>query len=144
MTLPPPAPVIRTISLTVEAMADGRVRFSSPQARGWASVARTPHELRRGLDAAFQEVGRASVARATGQRYDLDGMTMHVPGDALAGRPQSRPRGPARQHRGAYYPEEWTKMEDGRWRSPGGRAYRADSTQVKHVIRKRIERGLSI
>lgn len=144
MTLPPPAPVVRTISLTVEAMADGRIRISTPQARGWAHAGKTAHELMRGLQEAFQEVGRASVARASGQRYDLDTMTMHVRGDTLAGRPQSRPRAAPKQHRGAYYPEEWTKMEDGRWRSPTGRAYRADSTQVQHVIKKRIERGLSI
>lgn len=145
MTMPPAhPPVIRTVTLTVEAMADGRFRLSSPQARGWAYAGRTERHLAEGIRSAYREVGNASMARAVGERYDLDELTMHVPGDTLAGRPQSRPRAAPRQHRGAYYPEEWKRLEDGKWRSPSGRKYREDSVQVQHVIAKLQSRGYTV
>lgn len=133
---------VRTIALQVDAMEDGRLRVSSPHARGWAATARTPLELAHVVQQAYTEVSCASYALARGQAYDLDQMTTHVPGDALADTPQRRVRGVRTTRRKAYAPEAWTKMDDGRWRSPSGRAYREDSTAVQNVIKRRQERGL--
>jgi len=134
--------LVSNVPLNVEALPGGKYRVSSPAARGWAGVAGTPHELARVLAQAFHEVTRASVARANRDRYDLDGLTMKVAGDPLAGKPQARIRaapGAATRsirHR-AHAPESWTRMEDGRWRSPGGRMYSHDSAAVRSV-RKRL------
>lgn len=134
---------VRTIALQVDALEDGRLRISSPHARGWAATARTPVELARVVQEAYTEVACASYALARGQAYDLDQMTTHVPGDSLADAPQRRVRGAVRTtRRKAYAPESWTRMDDGRWRSPSGRAYREDSTVVGNVIKRRQEKGL--
>jgi len=133
--------LVPIVPLYAEALPGGKYRLSSPAARGWAGVAGTPHELARVLVQAFAEVTRASMARANRTRYDLDEMTMKVAGDMLAGKPQSRVRaapGSATRsvrHR-AHAPEAWTKMEDGRWRSPGGRMYSHDSAAVRSVRRR--------
>ncbi len=144
MTVPLPGRTgarVRTIPLQVDQLPGGGLRISSPAARGWAGTARTSHELARVVQEAFQEVAVASYARAKGVPYDLDVLTIHVPGDPLAAVPQRRMRRRTTRHK-SYAVEDWTRMEDGRWRSPAGRAYRADSTAVQNVIRKRREKGL--
>lgn len=147
MTAPLPSRAggrVRTIPLQVDQLPGGGLRISSPAARGWAGTARTTYELARVVQQAFQEVAVASYARAKGMPYDLDVLTTHVPGDPLADTPQRRVRNASRRtarHK-SYAVEDWTRMEDGRWRSPAGRAYRADSTAVQNVIRKRQEKGL--
>jgi hypothetical protein len=144
--LPASRPDLRvtTISLTVEARSDGRYRLSTPHARGWAIEVRTQRELAHALSTAFTEVAVASYARAHDTPYDLDALTEQVIGDTLAHQPRARSRGGPRPKRTPYHPSEWTKFEDGKWRSPSGRTYRPDSKQVQAVIKGRIERGLSI
>lgn len=143
-SLPPSRPDARVtaISLTVEARPGGRYRISSPHARGWAAEVGTQLELARALKEAFTEVSVASYARAHNTPYDLDVLTERVAGDALANQPRARTGGIRR--RKTYHPADWTKFEDGRWQSPGGRTYRADSKQVQAVVRARLERGLTI
>jgi hypothetical protein len=132
---------VRTINLQVEKLPDG-IRISTPQARGWSAHARNSVDLVRALEAAFREVSCASYARAKGAPYDLDILTTQVPGDPLADQPRHRRRtGRAVRHH-AHDPAEWTKMEDGSWRSPGGRKYNPGSAAVRNVIRKRQEHGL--
>lgn len=147
-SLPSSRPDVRvtTISLTVEARADGRYRISSPHARGWAAEVGTQLELARALSTAFTEVAVASYARAHNAPYDLDVLTGQVAGDVLANQPQARTRSGGRRKRKTYHPSEWTQFENGTWRSPGGRTYRADAKQVQAVVRARMElqRGLSI
>lgn len=141
--IPPPASAQRvtTITLQVEALGAGGLRLSTPQARGWAAVARTQTELAKAVQAAYLEVSCASYARAKGAPYDLDVLTTHVPGDSLAAAPQRRVRGRVARRK-TYHVEDWTRMEDGRWRSPSGRVYREDTTAVRNVVRKRAEKGL--
>ena len=135
---------VQMISLTVEAMPSGRYRISTPHARGWAAEVGTQAELARALNSAFTEVSVASYARAKGVPYDLDALTERVAGDPLASGPRGRVRSGPRARRKTYHPSEWTRFEDGRWRSPSGRTYRADSKQVQGVIKARLERGLTI
>jgi hypothetical protein len=129
----------RQISLQVEALPDGRLRVSTPSARGWAAAARTPAELARAVESAFTEVSVAAYAKAHGQPYDLDVMTSQVPGDSLAGeRPARQRRARSRVRQGTYAPESWAELADGsgRWRSPSGRFYRGDSKVVRSVRAK--------
>lgn len=137
-----PGQRITTIPLQVELLPTGGLRLSSTAARGWAGVATTPLELARVVDAAFREVSVASYARYKKEPYDLDKLTERVPGDALADRAPRRIRGVRTVRKKSYDVEDWTRLEDGRWRSPSGRAYRADSTAVQNVLKKRAEKGL--
>lgn len=143
--LPPPRPRdrVRTIPLQAERLPDGTMRISSPLARGWAGVGRTPNEITRALVQAFDEVTIASYARAKSEPYDLDVMTMQVKGDPLAGSPKARRRSPAAR-RAAHPPELWSMTDDGRWRSPAGRIYGADTPQVQNVLRRRAALGMPV
>ena len=127
------------ITVQVEVLDGGRVRLSTPHARGWAAVAATPAELIAGLRGAFLEVDVASYARFRNRPYDLDVLTERVPDDPLAGSPGQRVRR-VRLH----LPELWCRMEDGRWRSPSGRVYRGESRAVQRVIEKRVRLGLPV
>jgi hypothetical protein len=126
----------------VESLEDGRLRISSPHARGWAAVASTPLDLAHVMRAAFNEVACASYALAKGQAYDLDQLTTHVPGDTLAADPQRRVRTGRTTRRKSHAVELWTRYTDGTWRSPSGRVYREDTKAVQNVIKKRREKGL--
>lgn len=141
----PPHPAgqrVRSIVLQVDALPDGRLRVSSPHARGWAGAARNPMELARIVAQAYNEVACASYALARAEAYDLDQMTPRVSGDLLADGSPRRVRSGRSARRKAHAPEDWTRLEDGRWRSPSGRAYRPDSTAVRNVVRRRQEKGL--
>lgn len=137
----------RVISLQVEQLLDGTMRLSTPHARGWAAVARTPAELARSLSAAFIETSVAAYSRARGEAYDLDVLTSHVPGDALANLPPQRVRSKSPNRRKAHSPADWQKVtmadrSGAVWRSPGGRMYGEDTQAVQSVIRKRASMGL--
>lgn len=139
MNMPPSRPDLRvhTISLTVEAIASGRYRLSSPHARGWAAEVGNQPELARAIATAFREVSVASYARAKNTPYDLE----VTPGRADGSSP-NQPRTKAR--RKTYHPGDWSKFEDGRWQSPSGRVYRENTRQVQGVIKARLERGMTI
>jgi hypothetical protein len=137
-----PTQRVRTIAVQAEIMDDGRLRISSPHARGWAATAATPMELAHVMRQAFTEVTCASYALAKGEPYDLDRMTTHVPGDALAANPQRRVRNGRPVRRKSHDPMLWTKYEDGSWRSPAGRTYGAETRAVQNVIKRRQEKGL--
>lgn len=136
---PRPRDRVRVIPLQAEILPGGGYRLSSPMARGWAGVGRTPVELSRAMMQAFDEVAIAAYARAKGHLYDLDQMTEQVRGDQLAGAPRKRQRGPVAR-RAAHPPEAWAMTDDGRWRSPAGRFYREDSWQVQAVLKRRAEK----
>jgi hypothetical protein len=147
---PPPLPVpgnrpgmrVRVIPLQVETLDGGGMRLSTPLARGWSKVARTSTELSRVVQEAFLEVSCASYARARGERYDLDALTIQVPGDPLAGGRPGRERTGRTTRRKSHAVEAWTRMDDGTWRSPAGRFYSPDTTVVRNVVAKRERKGL--
>jgi hypothetical protein len=140
--MPPRVGRVHTIALQVEALGSGRLRLSSPHARGWAATVTTPHELALAVQQAYTEVAVASYARARGEAYDLDALTTRVPGDALAEGKQGRKRTQRTVRRKSHNPADWSRMEDGRWLSPAGRAYREDSRVAQDVVARRKERGL--
>lgn len=137
---------IRDLPVRVERLADGGMRITTPLARGWAAVARDQHQLARSIASAFAEAEVASYSRFRGQVYDLDAMTGHVPGDALAGSAQGRVRGPAarRRTKKSYPVTLWQKLPNGHWRSPSGRSYRPDTRAVQQMVARRVAEGLPV
>jgi len=153
-----PAPIgvphqVRAVTLRVEQLPNGKFRLSTPAARGWAYVGRTPTELYRAMSAAFVEAQCAAYARWRGERYELDALTEPVAGDALAG-----PRRPLRartnrdnvgygrnQERPDSYPvDQWERLPDGRLRSPGGLTYGPDSLMARRVLGRAERAGIRL
>lgn len=145
---------VRSVTITIEQLPDGRYRLSTSAARGWAAVGRTPHELGRAIAAAFVEAQCAAYARWRGERYDLDELTEPVVGDVLAP-PRTRVR--ARRTNGAgvgwgrnqdrpdqHAVEDWERMPDGRLRSPAGLVYRQDSTVGQRVLARAQRMGVAL
>lgn len=137
-----PGQRVRDITLRVQTLDGGGYRVSSPQARGWAAVAKTPVDLARAIHQAYLEVSCASYARFKGRPYDLDLLTTHVDGDPLAEGPQARQRARRSTTKAAHHPASWARLTDTTWRSPSGRVYRQDTRAVTAVIRRRRELGL--
>lgn len=131
---------VRSVPVRIDAIPEG-LRVSTPLARGWATVARTPEQLAAAIGAAFTEAQVATYARWRGVAYDQDELTDVIPGDSLAAATKTRDfrrRERADQHD----PGDWTPLSDGYWRSPAGRRYRPDAAIVVRVRRRRRELGL--
>lgn len=75
MTLPPQPRVVRSVDVVVDVLDDGRLRFRSPRAVGFAACARTPMELNAALARTMAEDRRAAEAQAARVRYDLERLT---------------------------------------------------------------------
>lgn len=144
---------VRTVTVRVEQLPDGKFRLSTPAARGWAAVGRTPNELGRAVAGAFVEAQCAAYARWRGERYELDELTEPVAGDPLApprrpvrnrtnrdnvgwGRNQDRPD--------QYSVEQWERMPDGRLRSPAGHVYGPDSLIGQRVLARAHRAGITL
>lgn len=136
----------------VDALPDGQLRISTPSARGWARLARGPHQLASVVGMAFTEAAVASYAAWRRQRYDLDKLTDPKDPTEPPRRTIGRPR-PVESQRVSYGrgrvvrpdqapPEDWTPQQDGSWRSPAGRSYRSPAI-VSSLVRRRKELGLS-
>ena len=148
--LPGPAPVrnqSRAALLRMESLPGGRLRISSPQARGWAVVASTRDELVRAIAQAFTEVQVASYAAWRGEPYDLDALTMPDETDPLAASAATISMGEAQRRSrrsDVHEATDWTPLGNGKWRSPTGRVYREWTQQVQRVLAKRRALGLGI
>lgn len=154
-TLPGPGPLRhqpRRITLTVDALPDGRLRVSTSGARGWAAVARGPHQLAHAVGRAFTEEAVAAYSAWRRQRYDLDTLTERDDPTEPPRREIGRPR-PVDGSRVSYgkdrvvrpdqaSPEDWTPNRDGSWRSPNGKRFTSPK-YVGPLVRRRRELGLS-
>lgn len=138
----------RTALLRVESLPGGRIRVSSPQARGWAVVVRTRDELVRAVAQAFTEVQVASYARWRGEPYELDALTEVDDLDPLAASAATVDMtGTAKRNvrrTDVHKVTDWTPVGNGKWRSPTGREYGEDTQQVRRVKAKRRALGLGI
>lgn len=151
-----PAPVphqVREVTMKIESLPGGRMRVSTPAARGWAMVVSTPAQLTRAVSEAFTEAQIAAHSTWRGERYDLDDLTEPMPGDPMApprpkgGRPiNTGPTGWGRnqQRPDMQSPEAWTKLPDGRWQSPSGKHWGADTVMVQRVVARRIRFNLPV
>lgn len=149
-----PGKTARHIDLRLQRLDDGRIRVSTPQARGHAAVVRGPDQLWHALVACFREATVAGYAMWHGVRYDLDELT--DPTDPTEPR-RKRPYTP-RETQGdtsevSYardgivrpdqaHPQDWTPNADGSWTSPKGRRYQ-DPDYINSLIIKRGRMGLS-
>jgi len=125
---------IRSVTVQISQHPEGGLLIRAQQAPGWSQLVRTQDQLARAVHAAFTESQCASYAAWRGQAYDND------TDGVLA--PVRRKRGPGR--RDVHDVESWMKMEDGRWRSPSGRAYGAETQAAMRVQDKRRRMGLPI
>lgn len=139
---------VRQALLRVESLPDGKLRISSPQARGWAVVVRTRDELVRAIAVAFTEVQVASYAAWRGEPYELDALTLPDEADPLAASAElvnvSAAKGRSDRRTDVHPVTAWTPLGGGKWRSPGGREYREDSQAVRLVLAKRHRMGLGV
>jgi hypothetical protein len=136
---PPPGTAhrVRSLDLRLDVLPNGKVRISTPQARGWAVVASGGRQILDGVSSAFNEAQIAAYSRWKGEDYELDALTEVDNSDPLATTRQWQAPANRTERTDVHSPADWTRMSDGRWRSPGGRMYREDCGTVQKVIRKR-------
>jgi len=127
---------VRVVFLRLETLASGLLRVSSPQARGWAVTVHSRDDLAKVVQLAFIEAQVASYATWRGQAYDLDAMTPVDESSPLTAATRTRDF-TLRARSDVHNPDDWVPMPDGRWRSPGGRVYGADTDAVRKVLAKR-------
>lgn len=142
---------VREVTVRFESLPGGKLRVSTPQARGWAAVVQNEREMARAVSSAFTEAQVAAYSRWRGERYDLDDLTEPVHGDAMA-----PPRAPVRRRKNtgetgwggnqrrpdSHDPAKWVKLPDGRWQSPSGKSWRAECKLVQQVIARRQQFNL--
>lgn len=145
-----PPRVARRVTVTIDVLDDGKLRVSTPSARGWAAVVRGPHQTWTALRQALVETQLAGHARWRGGRYDLDALTAADDPTEPRQRPlRSRPSALSGVGfgRGAIvrpdqaHPAEWCPNPDGSWTSPKGRTWR-DPARLQSLIEKRARLGL--
>lgn len=134
---------VRELDLRIESLPGGRLRVSTPLARGWAAVAGNPHELARAIASAFIEVQVASYARWKGESFDLDELTDVDQGDSLAAAVRTT-EFKHRKRNDIHNPADWTPLEGGFWRAPNGRRYRPDTRITRSVVAARIRLGIPV
>ena len=144
----------RHLELTVQFFDDGRIRVSTPQARGHADVVRGPFQLWTAMLKARIEATVAGYARWHGVRYDLDELTDPTdPTEPPRQRPFT-PREVAGDRTEVSYarsgivrpdqahPQDWTPHPDGvSWISPKGKRYK-DPKYVNSLLISRARMGL--
>lgn len=125
---------VRTITLTVEQLDEGRLRFTQPGAPGWVVVGRTPVELVRALRGAFLERQVAAHADWRGTVYD------HPAAPQLR---RHKPRSRGKRRPDVFDPTGWLVDERGKWVSPGaGHRYPESAQVVRRVMAARKAAGL--
>jgi hypothetical protein len=144
----------RHLELTVQFYDDGRIRVSTPQARGHASVARGPFQLWTALVKARIEATVAGYAMWRGVRYDLDELTDPTDPTEPARKRAYTPRevqgdcsevsyardGIVRPDQ--HHPQDWTPHPDGvSWISPKGKRYKAPK-YINSLLIDRARMGL--
>jgi hypothetical protein len=75
VTLPPGPRVVRSTQLIVDTLSDGRLRFRSPAAVGFASAGRLPAEVGLAVRRALAEILRAEDCATRSMPYDLAKLT---------------------------------------------------------------------
>jgi hypothetical protein len=130
---------VRSVSVRIDDLGNGKLRISAPTARGWARTVRTRDELVRAVGEAFTEAQLASYARWRGEAYDHDALSDVDETDPLVA---SAPhiRAVVRSGRSdVHSPLDWVPLEDGTWRSPAGRVFGGDTDAVRRVKAKRAK-----
>lgn len=132
---------VRTVTLRVEFRDDGWLRFTSPDMPGWASSARTPHDLARTMLQARTEAEVAAYARWRGRIYDQHDTTLDGKPDPLDTPPRPSVRG---ERRDVHPLESWQPLPDGSWRSPSGQVWGRNTRLARRLLAKARDRGLPV
>lgn len=147
--------------LVIERTTSGGYDVTSPDAPKWRAHADSRVALLAALDVGFREADVASYAQRRGQAYDLDlhdrasaeaAMTGQVlPFDAeereamlgtLAASVGIADTSARRSPSDVHDPLAWRPLANGRWASPSGRVYGADTQVVARVVAKRSAMGV--
>ena len=131
-----------SVTLQVAQRPGGGVIVSSPDLPGWARHVRGP-QVAAVVDEALREAAIAAYARARGAAYDAADLTEPAqaePAQAEPGPARARPTAKAKQHD----PADWVPLPDGRWRSPKGLTWPAETATVQKVIAQRLRLGLPV
>lgn len=138
----------------------GKMRLSSPQARGEAVVVRPhPDALYAAILKMFNEATIAGYAAWQGGLYDHDELTetddptepprgSRVDLEQLTRRAEARTVVSWSRHSlnrpDTARLEDWTPLPDGRWMAPKGKPYRRDAPQVQRMLNRRRRAGLPV
>lgn len=143
---------VTELTVTVKRTPTGYV-LTAAEAPGWVGHAADPVALARCLDKGFTEAEIAAYSRFRGVVPDL-AVVEGVPLTPAVRRHPAEPEVPSQAAdtrvgwgKGARRPDvhdpgAWTPQPDGRWKSPGGRCYPADTALVASVIARREAAGL--
>jgi hypothetical protein len=123
---------VRSITVTVAQLDDGRWRLTQPRVPGWVAAASNPGELVAALRHGFTESQVAAHSQWRGHVYDAE-----VPQYR-----RSRPIARSRRRCDVYSPDMWQLIDDGRWISPKGHIYPEDRQAVQRVMKARVDMGL--
>lgn len=126
-----------SVTLTVAQRPGGGILVSSPDLPGWARHVRGP-QVAAVVDEALREAAIAAYARAKGATYDAADLA--EPAQATPAPSRPRPPAKAKQHD----PADWVPLPDGRWRSPKGLTWPAETATVQKVIAQRLRLGLPV
>lgn len=144
----------RHVELQLQRLDDGRLRVSTPQARGHAVIAKGPDQLWHAVIAAFREATIAGYAMFHGVPYDLDALTDPTdPTEPKRRRPTTKREnsgdpGEVSYGRGSVvrpdqlHPADWIPNADGSWTSPKGRTFR-DPAKIQALKIRRGRMGLA-
>jgi len=133
---------VRSIGVRIDALANGKLRISTPYARGWARTVRTRDELAKAIAEAFVEAQVASYAQWRGEAYDLDALTPVDNADPMTAAAPRVHQNLRQDRNDVHDPRDWTPLPDGRWRAPSGKVYGAGTDAVQRVRAKRQRAGL--
>lgn len=155
------------LTVHVQRLPAGGLRFTIPGWDDWTVDAHGPFEIARALDAAWTEADIAAYARRKNTIRDVqvwDDLLDHTrrpagdgrtdPGLDATPRPRHLRAVEADEARAAraravstagarelVRAREWARRRDGQWRSPGGRWFRADSEHVRRIAAILAEHG---
>jgi hypothetical protein len=144
----------RHAEVQIQRLDDGSLRLSTAQARGFAVIARGPHQLWLAMFTLFREVTIAGYSMAHGVPYDLDALTDPTdPTEPKRRRPTTRREnsgdpGEVSYGRGSVvrpdqlHPADWIPNADGSWTSPRGRTFR-DPAKIQALKIRRGRMGLA-
>lgn len=146
----------RHVELRLQRLDDGRLRVSTPQARGHATIAKGPDQLWHAVTAAFREATIAGYARFHGVTYDLDALTdtTDPTEPKRRSRPSTRREAAGEVGEVSYsrdgtvrpdqmHPAEWIPNPDGTWTSSRSGRVSRDPRKIKALIIRRARMGLT-
>jgi hypothetical protein len=136
-TLPPAS---STVVLEVGRLPGGRLRLTSPHLPGWIQGFPTRECCNIGL-AVAAALTEADVRTYSARRSGAAPRRTPATATPATATPASTPTTITAWRR-SWNPEDWEPLTDGRWRSPTGRIYKADSTVVANVKKRRANAGL--